>query len=521
MSAPFEIAVRGTDRVHELTDGMRVTVGRVRQCEVQLDDQAVSRRHCTIEARGTTLVVTDLASANGTFINERAIKSGPARGGDLIRVGSSILEVRDLSAARRGVEAVLAGGDPSTIESVIQKRFEPAQFEWLTSAASGGVAELALLQRAQRHLSTLHRVSELLAAARDLDGLSDATLRAILEVTAADRAALVLRRQDPSTGDPEVAAARTRIPTHEPFAVSRTLVWNVIEKGISTFAHDASNDARFADGESVVTQRVRSVMCVPLRTTDEILGALYVDSLSGAGRFNEADLELLAAIGNQAGVALHRVRLMGELERLLIDTIRAIAATIDAKDGYTHRHSERVAALARRIAAEVGLSADEQDTVELSALLHDVGKIAVPDSILNKPERLTSEEYAEMKKHPLHGARILANIQSASVRAVVPGVQYHHEKWDGSGYPEGLAGDRIPLLGRILGVADFFDALTSVRAYRAAMPIEEAIRLVEKGAGTHFDPQIAAAVVRLHERRELLPPEWDAYSTSTRTQQVR
>jgi HD-GYP domain-containing protein (c-di-GMP phosphodiesterase class II) len=280
-------------------------------------------------------------------------------------------------------------------------------------------------------------------------------------------------------------------------------VADVIARGVSVFAHDASSDARFAEGQSVIGQRVRSVMCVPLRTTDEILGALYVDSLSGAGRFNESDLELLAAIGNQAGVAMHRVRLMGELERLLLDTIKAIAATIDARDGYTHRHSERVAALTTRLAIELGLSDAERQTAELSALLHDVGKIAVPDSILNKPDRLTPEEFAEMQKHPAHGARILGNIQSATVKAVLPGVNYHHEKWDGTGYPEGLKEEAIPFLGRLLGVADFFDALTSARAYRPAMGGDEAIRLIENGAGTHFDPAVAAAAVRLYERGEL------------------
>jgi putative nucleotidyltransferase with HDIG domain len=244
-------------------------------------------------------------------------------------------------------------------------------------------------------------------------------------------------------------------------------------------------------------------MCVPLRTTDDVLGAVYVDSLSAPGRFTEADLELLAAVGNQAGVALHRVRLMGELERLLIDTIRAIAATIDAKDGYTHRHSERVAGLARRIAHEIGLTADEQHTAQMAALLHDVGKIAVPDSILNKPGRLTPEEFEAMKQHPLHGARILANIQSPSVTAVLPAVQYHHERWDGAGYPEGLRGEDIPLLARLLGVADFFDALTSARSYREAMSIDEAIDLVRQGSGTHFDPRIADALVRLHASGEL------------------
>ena len=195
---------------------------------------------------------------------------------------------------------------------------------------------------------------------------------------------------------------------------------DTITKGVSTFARDASVDARFASGESVIGQGIRSVMCVPLRTTDEILGALYVDSQSGPGRFSEEDLELLAAIGNHTGVALHRVRLLGEIERLLLDTVRAIAATIDAKDGYTHRHSERVAALASRIAAEIGLAADQQELAELSALLHDVGKIAVPDSILNKPGRLTVEEFAEMRKHPAHGAASSPTSRARSSRRCCP-----------------------------------------------------------------------------------------------------
>jgi putative nucleotidyltransferase with HDIG domain len=342
----------------------------------------------------------------------------------------------------------------------------------------------------------------MLAGARDIQALSDATLRTILDVLSADRCAIVLRRHDDATGV-EVLAARSRARAGERFIVSRTLVADVIAQGISIFAHDASSDIRFADGQSVIGQRVRSVMCVPLRTTDEILGALYVDSLSGAGRFNESDLELLAAIGNQAGVAMHRVRLMGDLERLLLDTIKAIAATIDARDGYTHRHSERVAALTSQLARELGLSDADRETAELSALLHDVGKIAVPDSILNKPGKLTPEEFAEMQKHPMHGARILGNIQSATVKAVLPGVQYHHEKWDGTGYPDGLKGEGIPFLGRLLGVADFFDALTSARAYRGAMTTEEAIALVTKGSGTHFDPAVASALIRIHDRGDL------------------
>ncbi|MGH9408961.1 MAG: HD-GYP domain-containing protein, partial [Vicinamibacterales bacterium] len=353
------------------------------------------------------------------------------------------------------------------------------------------------------HLSTLHHVSERLAGARDSARLADVTLRAVLEVMSADRTAIVLRRRDAATGAVEVLAARTRNPSTEPFIVSRTLVADVIMQGVSVFAHDASHDARFSDGQSVVTQRIRSVMCVPLRTTDDILGALYADSQSGPGRFNEADLELFAAIGNQAGVALHRVRLMNELENLLLDTIKAIAATIDARDGYTHRHSERVAALTAQLAHELELPDAECQTAELSALLHDVGKIAVADSILNKPGKLTSEEFAEMRKHPEHGARILEKIQSPTVKAVLPGVLYHHERCDGSGYPEGLKGEAIPFLGRLLGVADVYDALTSARSYRDAIPPPEALRMIREQAGTHFDPAIVAALVRIAARGEI------------------
>jgi putative nucleotidyltransferase with HDIG domain len=501
MAETIDLVVRDADRTISLTPGQIVIAGRTAQCDLQLEDPSVSRRHCSITFENGLLRVLDLQSANGTFVNERLVTESTARPGDLIRLGAAILEVRDPSATSRRPDETYFVED-STVESIIQRRIEPSSFDWLAGVEENAAPELALLKRAQRHLSTLHRVSELLAGARDIDRLSDATLRAILEVVQADRCAIVLRRKDGAAGQ-DVLAARSRGHVSERFAVSRTLVSAVINDGVSVFAHDASSDARFSEGQSVIGQRVRSVMCVPLRTTDDILGALYVDSLSGAGRFTEADLELLAAIGNQAGVALHRVRLMGDLERLLLDTIKAIAATIDARDGYTHRHSERVAALVAQIARELGLSESERETAELSALLHDVGKIAVPDAILNKPGKLTAEEYAEMKKHPVHGVHILENIQSAAVKAVLPGVHYHHEKWDGSGYPDGLKGEDIPFLGRLLCVPDVFDALTSSRSYRGALSASEAMEMIERDSGSHFDPTVAAAALRLFHRGEL------------------
>ncbi len=496
----LELVNHSDGRVIPLADGARLTVGRGGQTEIQVQDQAVSRRHCTVEVDGDVVRIVDLKSANGTFVNERAIEAAHLQRGDLLRVGSTVFECRVVGAAGSDIDRPVLGGDASTIESVIRRRIEPTQFTWL-EAPGLATRELELLRRAQRHLATLHQVSEQLAGAHETRSLCEAVLTAVLGVTGGDRGALLLKRAE--DGAVELVASRVAHATSASFTVSRTLVADVIDKGLSTFAHDAEADQRYRSGQSVVMQHVRSVMCVPLRTSEEILGALYVDSLSGPGRFSDADLELLAAVGNQAGIALHRVRLLGELEQLFLDTIRAIAATVDAKDGYTHRHSERVAAFARRIAAELGRSAEEQELVEWAALLHDVGKIAVPDSILNKRDRLDSAEYTAMKEHPAHGARILANIQSRAVRDFLPGVRAHHERWDGTGYPDGLKGEAIPLLGRIVGAADFLDAMTSARSYRPAEPLERALERLQEGSGSHFDPAVVRAVLALHARGEL------------------
>ena len=224
-----------------------------------------------------------------------------------------------------------------------------------------------------------------------------------------DRAAILMRNTE--TNNVDMIAVRTRDgKASGEVKVSRSVVNDVLEKGISSFTDDALADERYVGGESIVRQRIRSVMCAPMRTTEDILGVLYVDS-QVVRDFSEADLELLAAIGNQAGIALHRARLMAEVERLFLDVMKAIASIIDAKDGYTHKHSERVAAFGVRLARHLGFDADSRAVVELSGLLHDVGKIGVPDAILNKPGKLTDSEFKEMRLHPLHGARILSNIE--------------------------------------------------------------------------------------------------------------
>ena len=189
-----------------------------------------------------------------------------------------------------------------------------------------------------------------------------------------------------------------------------------------------------------------------------------------------------------------------ELRTAYIQTIRALAEAIDAKDAYTRGHSERVAVYSSRLAREMGLRKDMIERVYFSGLLHDVGKIGVPDAIITKPDRLTAEEYLEIQKHPEIGAKILEPVEF--LRHIVPCVRHHHEWFDGCdrGYPERLRGDKIPLPSRLILVCDTVEAMTSDRPYRKALPLDTVVRELHKYSGSQFDPQCVEAFLRLLER---------------------
>ncbi|MEE8550214.1 MAG: HD domain-containing phosphohydrolase [Gemmatimonadota bacterium] len=501
----FELVVRKGQqpgRRFTITPGARLTIGRGLECDIQLPDKGVSRRHCGIESVGLELRVRDLDSANGTYINGRPVKVASLTPGGQLTLGQTTLEcLAGGTPLPHSHEAATLAFSEDGSTTVVRKLIDTGSPDL---SGDGKAGDVEVLQRAQRNLATAYKVSRVLASASSLDGVFDRVIEAIFQTIDADRLALLLRSKE--NGDQlEIVAARSRKAAHAKgeITVSRTVVRDVLEQGVSTLSSDASADARYREGESIIQQRIRSVMCVPIATDDRVLGVLYADSRSQAGAFTEKDLELLALLGNQAGIGIHRVQLKAELEDFFFDTIRAIVATIDAKDGYTHRHSERVAATAVRLARELGLGPEELELVKHAGLLHDVGKIGVPGDVLNKPGKLTPEEFDEIKKHPMHGVRILSHIKNPRVVAILPGVRHHHECWDGSGYPDGLAGHDIPFLGRVLCVADVFDALRSNRPYRQAMELDVALKIISDGAGIQFDPQIAAAAAALHKRGEL------------------
>ncbi len=193
------------------------------------------------------------------------------------------------------------------------------------------------------------------------------------------------------------------------------------------------------------------------------------------------------------------------LEKLSLNSILTIANTIDAKDAYTSGHSVRVAKCSEEIARRLGWSEEEVRNIYHIGLLHDIGKIGVPDSILNKPSRLTDEEFVQIKKHPVIGGEILKNIRM--IHGVSDGALYHHERYDGKGYPFGLAGENIPYCARIIAIADAYDAMTSNRIYRAKLPNERVMAEFERCSGTQFDPHLAHVFVGMLKEDFYLPPE--------------
>ncbi len=203
-----------------------------------------------------------------------------------------------------------------------------------------------------------------------------------------------------------------------------------------------------------------------------------------------------------------------ENQELFLSSIRALAAAIDAKDPYTRGHSERVARYSSAIAKEMGLPADEARKVRLSALLHDVGKIGIDDRIIRKPTALTDEEFELMKAHPVKGAAIMETIPQLA--DIIPGMKYHHEKWEGGGYPDGLKGEQIPMQARIVAVADAFDAMTTTRPYQKAMEVSYVLERLKEMSQKRFDGTVVDALVRSHAKGDLVPNDAGAAGRAAR-----
>jgi HD-GYP domain-containing protein (c-di-GMP phosphodiesterase class II) len=204
--------------------------------------------------------------------------------------------------------------------------------------------------------------------------------------------------------------------------------------------------------------------------------------------FRRSELRLLDSMAEQIAVVITNSDLYRDLERFVINMVKSLVFAIEAKDDYTRGHSERVCQYSLLMAERLGLDEERKKILQWASILHDSGKIGIPESILNKPWRLKDEEYQIIKNHPMKGHTILEPLEQLA--SSLPGMLHHHERYDGAGYPQGLKGKEIPLDARIIAVADTFDAITSNRAYRPAKTPEEALEEIENVAGTQLDPDL-------------------------------
>ncbi len=347
-------------------------------------------------------------------------------------------------------------------------------------------------------LATLYEMSRSLGSTLDMDELLDSVLDSALRIFSADLGYVTMR--DPETGELAIRAHRGVSETRIDDAAVRSSMseWVIRESRPLVF-----NPAEVSShGQVEVVTGALAALCVPLVSGEGTVGAITVGSQDPDHRFDSEDVRLLSTIANHVTIAIGNIDLFSSLQEAYLTTVRSLAAAVDAKDPYTRGHSDGVAVYAALIAEEMGLSHDQKVALEMAAYLHDIGKIGVKEEILLKPGTLTDAEMGQMRHHPLIGASILKPV--AFPWPITPVVRHHHEFWDGNGYPAGLKGEEVPLLGRILAVADAYEAMISDRPYRKGRTMIEGVAELRRCAGTQFDPQVVEVFIEALERRERL-----------------
>ena len=341
------------------------------------------------------------------------------------------------------------------------------------------------LSTTYEELSLLYSISGSMKVTQSPDAFLLAVCREVHEVMNLSAAAAIVYAHPPAVHeDTVVVAGELGLTKEQIMLMAATRITPML----------AQNSRAVVDNQFTWSTRpdlgkaVRNLVAVPL-LGEQTMGMLLAFNKE-SGDFNSVDIKLMSSIGNQSTVFLTNNMLYADLQDLLMGVLHALTATIDAKDPYTCGHSNRVAIISKRLAESMGLPAQRVQQIYLAGLMHDIGKIGVPESVLCNPGRLTPQEYEAVKKHPALGAKILGGIRQLD--DVIAGILYHHERLDGRGYPQGLHGDEVPLDARIIGLADCFDAMSSDRTYRKALPLEAVVDEVRKCAGTQFAPEVVA-----------------------------
>lgn len=501
----------------------QLTLGREVDCDIALDDPKVSRHHASLQLRNGQLFLVDNKSTNGCAVNGQRISEAEIRMGDLIKIGSSefsLVEESDL----RTINFVSADPQVTSVidatavrPDALAEKFQEIFEYYKTNQPEVSDAERYELVRTQRLLTglkTLYSVSQSMTKVLPIPELLEQIAKNLFEVFAgAENVVILLEDEEKKSLLPRLA--RSRDSRKEPnMNISRTVLDRAIRERCTLVAGDATADSRLAHSESIIGFAVKSVMCAPLVAADHTLGALYLDNRLENVHYDTMDAELLSAFANQCANAIENSILCDSLQASYHQTLQTLVNAIEAKDTYTMGHTARVGRYAVGVATMMGFGQRRLEKLQWAAAVHDIGKIGLKEGLINKTTALTDTEYGTVKQHVEMGEKILSPI--LYLREVLPYIRGHHERWDGTGYPDGLKGEECPLEGRILAVADAFDAMTSQRAYNTPLSFQDGLKRIRAGAGTQFDP----AVVQAFERyfyEVLIPEESGQADSSKRT----
>lgn len=333
-------------------------------------------------------------------------------------------------------------------------------------------------------LVSLHEVTKVLTSTLDNTELDKKFLNYSIQMAKADGGALLMIDSNNRLSISEVCGdIEKSLWVNQAFTNATRWVVSreepvVIEHGVDTLP----------PGLLPIPSEFRSFISFPLKTPSRTVGVLNLVRFVDRQPFTNLDLEIVNVLASQASISIENVRLYQNIRDNYLKTIRAFALAVEAKDEYTHGHSENVMKYTVVLARHLGLPDQEIELVKYAGLLHDIGKIGVSEQILNKAGKLTDREFEEIKKHPELGARIIADVPF--LKSLVPMVLHHHEFYCGGGYPTGISGTEIPFGARILSVSDAFEAMTSDRPYRKALSQEVAFSILKKERGKQFDPDI-------------------------------
>ncbi len=463
-----------------------LTIGRETSCGIVLADRSVSRQHASLQwtppihQEPGSWRVTDLGSAGGTFVNGVKLQAGRSLAlchGDQIEIAPWNFDFIDQqSPVNMSRTVVMSGGKENSQENSNIERVKlsaPSDF-------------------AQNQLALLVESSEAIHRATNESSVYEALVNAAAKSTQFENVAFVR-----STGEGEAVEVLAQVGNiQDPSGktrMSRTMLRQARQGPVVAKANEAIAGGGIA--MSLQGMDVRCAICIPVELSGMRFGFLYLDDRK---QCDDATLAMTASVagtvartaanslGNQKRNDMEK-RFAMDKQEMFNETMHSLISLIDLRDPYTAGHSYRVAAFAKLMAETAKLGAEMIERTHLCGKVHDIGKIGVPEAVLHKASKLTDEEFAQIALHPESGHKSLIVI--SQMQDVLPGVIDHHEKWDGSGYPFKRAGDQISMLGRILSIADCFDAMTSARVYRPAREVGEVLVEIEKCLGRHFDPE--------------------------------